>query len=135
MCTPVLEEFDIPKTEFDIIMFLANNPSFYTAKDISRVKKIKPNVVSLHVDKLVLNGYLKRENLDFDRRKIKLTVTKKAEAIIKKGHVIQHEFFSILNNGLTDEDRKLFKKYIDIFMDNAKNLEEVMNKRKDLKEC
>ena len=42
-------------------MFLANNPEYTTARDIVEVRKIKANLVSINVDKLVGEGYLRRE--------------------------------------------------------------------------
>ncbi len=36
MCHPLLCEFEISKTSFDILMFLSNNPDRYTAKEISQ---------------------------------------------------------------------------------------------------
>ena len=53
MCEPILHEFDIPQVSFDILMFLNNNPELCTAQQISEFRKIKKNLVSVHVDKLV----------------------------------------------------------------------------------
>ncbi len=43
-------------------MFLANNSEYKTARDIVEIRKIKANLVSVNVDKLVNEGYW-RENL------------------------------------------------------------------------
>ena len=56
MCEPILHEFDIPQVSFDILMFLNNNPELSTAQQISEFRKIKKNLVSVHVDKLVTAG-------------------------------------------------------------------------------
>ena len=56
MCEPILHEFDIPQVSFDILMFLNNNPELCTAQQISEFRKIKKNLVSVHVDKLVTAG-------------------------------------------------------------------------------
>lgn len=131
ICKPVIDEFNLQKIDFDIIMFLTNNPDYYTAKDISKMKKIKPNVVSLHVDKLVGSGYLERQIIEGDRRKIRLVCTDKASDIIKKGHIAQHKFYQALNVGLTDADRDAFKHYLDILVNNANNVEkEIMENGK-----
>ena len=34
MCKPLCHELKLPQTAFDILMFLANNPEFKTARDI-----------------------------------------------------------------------------------------------------
>ena len=53
MCKPLCQEMKLPQTAFDILMFLSNNPQYKTARDIVEVRKIKANLVSINVDKLV----------------------------------------------------------------------------------
>ena len=52
-CKSLCQELKLPQTAFDILMFLANNPEFCTARDIVEVRKLKANLVSVNVDKLV----------------------------------------------------------------------------------
>ena len=61
VCRPLCHELNLPQTAFDILMFLANNPEYTTARDIVEIRKIKANLVSINVDKLVGEGYLLRE--------------------------------------------------------------------------
>ena len=37
VCKPLLHKFNLPQTAFDILMFLANNPEYTTARDIVEV--------------------------------------------------------------------------------------------------
>ena len=53
MCKPLCQELKLPQTAFDILMFLANNPDCTTARDIVEIRKIKANLVSVNVDRLV----------------------------------------------------------------------------------
>ncbi len=62
-------------------MFLVNNPKYKTASDIVEVRKIKANLVSVNVDKLVQEGYLERQAVEGDRRKTKLICTDKAQPV------------------------------------------------------
>ena len=48
-CESVLKKYDIPQVSFDILMFLTNNPEYVTAQDISEIKGIKKNLVSVPV--------------------------------------------------------------------------------------
>ena len=75
VCRPLCHELNLPQTAFDILMFLANNPEYTTARDIVEVRKIKANLVSINVDKLVGEGYLLREADADDRRKTHLLCT------------------------------------------------------------
>ena len=79
-CKPLCQELGLPQTAFDILMFLANNPEYKTASDIVEVRKIKANLVSVNVEKLVQEGYLKRETVKGDRRKTHLICTDKAQS-------------------------------------------------------
>ena len=69
MCKPLCQELKLPQTAFDILMFLANNPDCTTARDIVEIRKIKANLVSVNVDRLVQEGYLERRAVAGDRRR------------------------------------------------------------------
>ena len=69
VCKPLCRELGLTQTAFDILLFLANNPSYRTARDIVEVRHIKANLVSVNVDKLVQEGYLTRQPVAGDRRK------------------------------------------------------------------
>ena len=60
VCKPLCQELGLPQTAFDILLFLANNPAYKTASDIVDVRRIKANLVSVNVDKLVQEGFLER---------------------------------------------------------------------------
>ena len=66
-CKPLCRELNLPQTAFDILLFLANNPAYSTAADIVEIRKIKANLVSVNVDKLVRDGYLTRQAVAGDR--------------------------------------------------------------------
>ena len=52
-------------------------------------QKIKANLVSVHVDRLVKEGYLERRAVEGDRRKTELICTQKAQPVIEKGGQLQ----------------------------------------------
>ena len=122
LCEPLCQSFGISRTSFDILLFLANNPTLYTAKDISIFKNIKPNVVSIHVDQMVHDGYLIRESVPEDRRKIRLRYTEKAHAIIRQGQQMQKDFYQCLIRGLTPQELTAFKHCFDVIIQNAETL-------------
>ena len=55
-CKVFCREQGIPQTSFDILMFLANNPAYKTARDIVEVRGLKANLVSIHIDRLEQEG-------------------------------------------------------------------------------
>ena len=81
VCKPLCQKLHLPQTAFDILMFLANNPNYTTARDIVEVRHIKANLVSVNVDKLVQEGFLERRPVPGDRRKTELACTEKAQSL------------------------------------------------------
>ena len=118
MCKPLCQEIKLPQTAFDILMFLSNNPQYKTARDIVKVRKIKANLVSINVDKLVKEGYLERKEVAEDRRKTELVSTSKADFIIEKGRLVQKTFKDLLFNNMDDSVKEILFKGMEIMEDN-----------------
>ena len=110
VCEPLLEKYDLPQVSFDIIMFLANNPEYKTAQDISEIRGIKKNLVSVHVEKLVSIGLLERGFVAGDRRKVSLYCTEKASPIIEDGLAMQKSFYDRIVSGISEEDWEAYKR-------------------------
>ncbi len=108
VCKPLCRELGLPQTAFDILMFLGNNPGYKTARDIVEIRRIKANLVSVHVDRLVREGYLQRQQVPGDRRKTELHCTDKAQPVIAKGRLLQEKFFEKLFDGMEQEERDAF---------------------------
>ena len=122
LCRPVLAEFEFSQVAFDILMFLHNNPDCCTAKDISEKRNIKPNVISMYVEKLVNDGYLVRKSFAGDRRKIKLVCTQKAQAVVAKGEELQKDFVKRLSAGIPESDLQVFRSCIRNITQNAEGM-------------
>ena len=122
-CQPVCKKFQLNQTSFDVLMFLANNPDYKTASDIVEVRKIKANLVSVNVEKLVRDGYLERKAVEGDRRKVELICTKKAEPVIENGKKLQQDFVEQILSGVDEEKRK---KMAEILNQMEKNLDEML---------
>lgn len=121
-CKSLCQELKLPQTAFDILMFLANNPEFCTARDIVEVRKLKENLVSVNVDKLVCDGYLERHAIESDRRKTELLCTEKAQPIIAKGRQLQQDFIDRILTGLDNETRQKFLEILNIMDQNLDNI-------------
>ena len=123
VCKPLCQTLKLPQTAFDILLFLANNPAYQTAADIVEVRKIKANLVSVTVDKLVRDSYLTREPMPGDRRKTRLLCTEKAQPVIMQGRQLQSAFMQRLFAHTDQQMQDAFLKTIAI-MD--KNLNELL---------
>lgn len=115
---PLSREFAIPQTAAEILLFLANNPENRTAKDICTMRRLKPGIVSLHVDTLVTLGFLERKSVPGDRRKLHLEPTEKASSIIARGRQMQERFAQTLAQGLSPEVLSCFARCMETISQN-----------------
>ena len=106
MLAPLCRETDLPPLALDILLFLANNPEYSTAKDICRMRGHKSGIVSVHVERLVNDGLLERQEMPGDRRQTRLVCTEKAQDIITRGREIQWQFGLRLMEGISKEDHE-----------------------------
>ncbi len=121
-CKPLCREIAMPQMAFDILMFLANNPDACTAKDISRGRGFKENILSVNINKLVNEGYLERFSVEGDRRKVRLECTQKARPIIERGRRLQEEFSRRIREGVSAEDFEVCQRCLDIVGQNARRI-------------
>lgn len=98
-CRPLCHELKLPQTAFDILMFLANNPEYKTARDIVEIRKIKANLVSVNVDKLVNEGYLEREPVEMIGGRRSLSVQKRLGLSLKEEGVYSSSLQQICLQG------------------------------------
>lgn len=108
VCKPLCRELGLSKTAFDILMFLGNNPTYKTARDVVELRCLKANLVSVNVDRLVQEGYLVRRQAAGDRRKTELLCTDKAQPVIAQGRQLQSAFFQRLFADMDDGARRAF---------------------------
>lgn len=104
------------KVAFDILLFLVNNPEYKTASDIVGYRGIKANLISVNVDKLVRDGYLKKKNVKSDRRKTMLICTDKAQECYSiKRKEAYHICININGRAIKmskeNTDKKMFERY------------------------
>lgn len=127
ICKPLCHQFHLTQTAFDILLFLANNPQYQTARDIVEIRKIKANLVSVNVDRLVKEGYLRREEAAGDRRKTCLLCTERALPIIEEGRKLQSEFFETL---FGDIPREQIEQFVQTLEKLNANLDTALEKNK-----
>lgn len=121
-CKPICRELGMPQMAFDILMFLSNNPEHCTAKEISKYRGFKENIISVNVNKLVTEGYLLRQSDREDRRRVRLLCTEKAVAIIKQGREIQEQFVRQIQQGLSAEELRIHSHCMQTIAANAQRL-------------
>ena len=119
----VCKAWNVPEVSLDILLFLANNPEYTTARDIVEVRSIKANLVSQHVDRMVREGYLCRKEVQGDRRKRDLSLTEKAVPIIEAGRRMQTDFFETLFYGVSEGEKRAFFETMDTM---SRNMDKIL---------
>ena len=111
--------------ETDIIMFLANNPGYDTAADISKVRRILKSQVSVSVKSLCEKGLMTGTYKDGNKKSVHLSLTAKAKPVVAYGKKEQSDFAAVLFDGFTDEEIAAFERY------HIKILDNINRKRSD----
>lgn len=119
----VCKAWNVPEVSLDILLFLANNPEYTTARDIVEVRSIKANLVSQHVDRMVREGYLCRKEVQGDRRKRDLSLTDKAMPIVEAGRKMQTDFFETLFHGVSEGEKQAFFETMDMM---SRNMDKIL---------
>ena len=119
---PLCRESGLPPLALDVLMFAANNPDYATARNVCKYRGLKPSIVSVHVERLVSEGYLERQNVPGDRRQTLLVCTEKAQPLIEQGRELQRRFSERLTMGLSAADKEALHKAMTL-LDN--NIDEI----------
>lgn len=89
---PVCKQYDLTRMELDILLFLANNPQYDSAKDIIERRKLTKSHVSTSIKSLTKNNYLKPVYLPNNKKTVHLKLLNSADEIIKAGQQAQKIF-------------------------------------------
>lgn len=107
---PLLERHGLTQLEVDILLFLANNPPYDTARDIAEKRHLAKSHVSVGVDALAGRGLLERQMREGNRKTIHLVLTPAAAPLVAEGREIQAQYGQMLLAGFTGEERsELFR--------------------------
>lgn len=104
---PLLEKYRLTQLEIDILLFLANNPSFDTARDIVEKRHLAKSHVSSGVESLAGRGFLERSRQDGNRKTIHLRLTGRAAPVVAEGQAVQARYGRLLLDGFSEQDREM----------------------------
>lgn len=115
----VCEKYGLTQIEYDIIMFLHNNPQYKTAADIVKIRRLAKSHVSVGVSLLEQKGMLSRHRTNENRKSVILTVTEAAHGLIEDGEAAQAAFARKIFNGFSDEEMNNFRDMFSRMYENA----------------
>lgn len=102
----LLNQYHLNQMEMDILLFLANNRQFDTAKDIVNVRHLTKSHVSSSIENLVQKQFLVRNREIKNKKIIHLSLTKQAIQVVEEGRKCQEQFKTILFAGIDEKKLK-----------------------------
>ena len=103
----VCDRYGLTQMEYDILMFLHNNPQYNTAAEIVKIRKSTKSHVSTSLKNLESKGLVERIQSKDNKKRIEIALLDQAEIIIEAGLNTQKEFAHNVLRGLTEEETRL----------------------------
>ena len=126
-CDAGMEEYHFSPNEMDVLLYLSNNPTYNTARDICQRRGLSKSLVCRSVDSLTRSGYLSLESDRQDKRRIRLKLEERAEPVLERLQETTRQFHQALCKGIAPDDLEIFEKVLGKM---AKNAEEFASARK-----
>ena len=124
----VCDRYGLTQMEYDILMFLHNNPHHNTAAEIVKVRKSTKSHVSISLKNLENKGLVERIQSETNKKHIEIVLLDKAELIVEAGINAQKEFAQDVLSGLTEEEKRMC---INVFNKICNNAEEHLKEQKE----
>ena len=127
----ICDQYGLTQMEYDILMFLHNNPQHNTAAEIVKIRKSTKSHVSTSLKKLENKGFIERIQSEDNKKHIEIVLRDKAELIVEAGINVQKQFAQNVLSGLTEEETHMC---IKVFNKICNNAEEYLRKYKERNE-
>ena len=119
LSSEVCDRYELTQMEYDILMFLHNNPQHNTAADIVKVRKSTKSHVSTSLKSLENKGLIERIQSEDNKKHITIVLLEKAELIVQEGICAQKQFAHNVLSGLTEEEKRMCIKVFNKICNNA----------------
>ena len=93
--------------EYDILMFLHNNPQHNTAAEIVKIRKSTKSHVSTSLKDLENKGLIRKIQSEDNKKHIEIVLLDKAELIVEAGINAQKQFAQNVLSGLTEDEKHI----------------------------
>lgn len=119
----VCEKYQLTQMEYDILIFLHNNPQHNTAAEIVKIRKSTKSHVSSSLKNLENRGLVERIQSVDNKKHIEIVLLEKAVPIIEDGIKVQKEFAKTLLQGLSEEEKRIC---VEVFNKICKNADKYL---------
>ena len=118
----VCEKYQLRQLEYDILMFIYNNPKYNTAADIVRIRKSTKSHVSTSLKVLEDRGFIERIVDNDNKKHVTIHLLQMANEVIEDGIWAQKEFAQDMFEGLSEEEIRVFMNVFQKVYDNAERM-------------
>ena len=119
---PIARRYGLSMREINVVLFLANNPGYDTARDITEYRGISKSQVSQAVEFLAELSYLTRRADPDDRRLLHLSLTEEGRALAAQCQALQTQCAQDLLAGMTQDQVRQLQELWDMVMANGERL-------------
>jgi len=116
---PISTSFGLTSMELSILLFLANNPDYDTARDIVEKRHLTKSHVSISLRDLEERGYIRKEHRNGDNRTVHLVLLSPSDDIVREGQRAQAEFLSDVTYGFSAAETRNFQLFVDRMNENV----------------
>ena len=103
----VCDKYELTQMEYDILMFLHNNPQNNTAAEIVKIRKSTKSHVSTSLKNLENKKLVERKQSEENKKHVEIFLLDKAELIVEEGINAQKQFAQNVLSGLTEEEKDM----------------------------
>ena len=115
----VCDKYELTQMEYDILMFLHNNPQNNTAAEIVKIRKSTKSHVSTSLKNLENKKLIERKQSKENKKHIEIFLLDKAELIVEEGINAQKQFAQNVLSGLTEEEKDMCIRVFNKICNNA----------------
>ncbi len=115
----VCDKYELTQMEYDILMFLYNNPQNNTAAEIVKIRKSTKSHVSTSLKNLENKKLIERKQSEENKKHVEIFLLDKAELIVEEGINAQKQFAQNVLSGLTEEEKNMCLRVFNKICNNA----------------
>lgn len=113
------DKYDLTQMEYDILMFLHDNPQYNTAAEIVKIRKSTKSHVSTSLRMLEEKGLIEKRQSEDNKKLIAIILLDKAKTIVNEGTAVQKQFARDILDGLSEEEMDMCKAVFEKIYENA----------------
>lgn len=118
---PVCKKYQLTRMELDILLFLANNPGYDTAKDIIKRRRLTKSHVSMSLKNLERRDMVQKEYYPGNQKTAHLKLSSASIQMVAEGQQAQKKFFKTVFRDFNPEDVSRMEDYFERMRKNMQN--------------